>query len=340
MSDDTHTTEACDGSDSVLPGFRTQTATELRENNEWINSFFPGVTEGKAERSLLLELSNVRDHLTVAVRTYCLDLNLLLAHLRFLDEILNTALSRPANRIWRNRREKQWILDQVFQAFQGLASTIAVLKSMVAIPFDEHVLKESAQNIEWAFDLNGPGIDADEADCRVDELLIYGKLSHLVEIEKLATYVTLSSETKPSESVEGSTDLTLTHEDSLSITPRLASADTQDPQAAVSEDGKEKPPPQFSHSEDYRCVNWYGDVYDFTVAQAAVIQCLWEAWEARLPYVSESTICDAAAGDSKRVRDIFKVAGSKMHPAWKTMIVKKGNNLFFLKPPTDQEIPT
>lgn len=77
-----------------------------------------------------------------------------------------------------------------------------------------------------------------------------------------------------------------------------------------------------THSPDYRQVIWNGVEYTFTVNQAAVIAALWEAWESGIPALGETELMDRAGGSGKRIRDVFKYAGSKgMHPAWRQMII-------------------
>ena len=95
-----------------------------------------------------------------------------------------------------------------------------------------------------------------------------------------------------------------------------------------------------AHSEDFRCVNWYGKVYSFTPGQAGVVRLLWQAWESGVPSCSSLAITDAAGGDSSRVRDIFKVTGAVMHPAFGTMICKRGRDMYFLHIPDSSENPT
>jgi hypothetical protein len=79
------------------------------------------------------------------------------------------------------------------------------------------------------------------------------------------------------------------------------------------------------HSPDFRSVHWKGQDYIFSPAQAAVIACLWEAWEDGMPDLGQETILEKAGSESNRLRDVFKD-----HPAWGVVIVSRGKGIFGL----------
>lgn len=84
-----------------------------------------------------------------------------------------------------------------------------------------------------------------------------------------------------------------------------------------------------SHSDDFRCVRWFGQVYEFTPMQAACVKVLWEHWERGTPTVGQEYVLEAADASSGRLRDVF---GKGKHPAWKTMITEAGKGAFRLQP--------
>lgn len=87
--------------------------------------------------------------------------------------------------------------------------------------------------------------------------------------------------------------------------------------------------PTAAHSTDFRSVNWYGTIYEFTPTQAACVRELWKNWEQGTPVVGEATILEAADSSSDRLRDVF----SKDHAAWGTLIQPAGKGAFKLVEP-------
>jgi hypothetical protein len=71
------------------------------------------------------------------------------------------------------------------------------------------------------------------------------------------------------------------------------------------------------HSDDFRCVRWFGRLYGFTTPQAAAVAVLWRNWRRGTPDVADETLLHAAGVNAKRLVDLFK--GSA---AWGTMIVR------------------
>lgn len=82
--------------------------------------------------------------------------------------------------------------------------------------------------------------------------------------------------------------------------------------------------------DDFRSMNWYGTIHEFTPTQAACIRVLWEHWKQETPTVGEQTILESAESNSPRLRDVFK-----NHAAWGTMIVPANKGAFKLEPPTE-----
>src|SRR5262249_6064567 len=62
-----------------------------------------------------------------------------------------------------------------------------------------------------------------------------------------------------------------------SFATKLASVPSGSKEVQASED--DSPPSPARHSIDFRSVHWYGDNYDFTEAQAAVVAVLWKDWK-------------------------------------------------------------
>lgn len=69
------------------------------------------------------------------------------------------------------------------------------------------------------------------------------------------------------------------------------------------------------HSDDFRQVRWFGRDFEFTPAQAAIVDVLWRHWENGTPRVGADPLLHAADMVSDRVSHLFK--GSE---AWGTMI--------------------
>jgi hypothetical protein len=74
-----------------------------------------------------------------------------------------------------------------------------------------------------------------------------------------------------------------------------------------------------THAPDFRSVNWFGTVYEFTPNQAACVKVLWEAWDNGTPIVGDATILESAGSDAERLPLVFRD-----HPAWMTLIVGVG----------------
>jgi hypothetical protein len=109
-------------------------------------------------------------------------------------------------------------------------------------------------------------------------------------------------------------------------------ADTGPPAPAEALAAAEPPRPR--HGPDFRSVQWFGTVYNFTGAQAAVVGLLWETWENGTPEVGQAWLLEKAGLESKRLVEVFKVAGSELHPAWGSMIVQGSTKgAFRLQPP-------
>ena len=86
-----------------------------------------------------------------------------------------------------------------------------------------------------------------------------------------------------------------------------------------------------AHSTDFRSVNWFGTLYQFSPTQAACIRELWQNWKQGTPTVGEPTILEAADSSSERLRDVF----GKDHPAWGTLIQSAGKGAFKLAEPEE-----
>ncbi len=83
------------------------------------------------------------------------------------------------------------------------------------------------------------------------------------------------------------------------------------------------------HGPDFRSVRWFGQSYQFSPAQAAIVRLLWTAWENDTPEVGQETLLAAAGSEGHRVKDLFKADGG-MHPAWTKMIIPGPKGTFRL----------
>lgn len=90
--------------------------------------------------------------------------------------------------------------------------------------------------------------------------------------------------------------------------------------------GTNQRPPLYAHTDDFRSVRFNGIFYSFTPNQAIIIQALWEFSEKGIYSVSVTELLDkidsATINIDKKIRQIFKLHGNKMHPAWLVVIVK------------------
>jgi hypothetical protein len=83
-----------------------------------------------------------------------------------------------------------------------------------------------------------------------------------------------------------------------------------------------------AHGDDFRCVRWCGQVYEFTAMQAACVKVLWEHWKRGTPIVGQEYILEAANASSGRLRDVFDKGN---HAAWDTMIIEARRGAFRLQ---------
>jgi hypothetical protein len=77
-------------------------------------------------------------------------------------------------------------------------------------------------------------------------------------------------------------------------------------------------PPQYTHSDGFWSVCWYGQKFSFTGTQAACVKVLWEHWERDTPELHEQTILENAESAQRRLASVFN---NGKHPAWGKMIV-------------------
>ncbi len=75
-----------------------------------------------------------------------------------------------------------------------------------------------------------------------------------------------------------------------------------------------------SHSDDFRSVDWYGTLYEFTANQAACIKVLWEHWERGTPTIGDQTVLETADIAQTRLDQVFRDRNAP-HLAWGKMIV-------------------
>ena len=79
--------------------------------------------------------------------------------------------------------------------------------------------------------------------------------------------------------------------------------------------------PEVAHSDDFRCVRWYGVEYTFSPQQAACVKLLYEHWERGTPEISADFLSETV--ECSKIADLFR-----NHPAWGVMVIagkRKGN---------------
>jgi hypothetical protein len=100
---------------------------------------------------------------------------------------------------------------------------------------------------------------------------------------------------------------------------------------------KAKKKPDYTHSEDYTSVVWFGRMYNFTKTQALCIKHLWAEWgKSEGLGLSEKTIGEkiGSSADNYKLKHTFRVKRNNkscQHPAWGKMIVSCGKGMFSLK---------
>lgn len=119
-------------------------------------------------------------------------------------------------------------------------------------------------------------------------------------------------------------------------TPTVADGDRQPQDTDSGQDAGQVPKATAMAADDFRSVNWYGTIYEFTATQAACVRVLWEHYQQRTPAVGEQTILDSADSSSDRLSNVFKTR-KRYHPAWKAMIVPSGKGAFRLQKPSEQK---
>lgn len=92
---------------------------------------------------------------------------------------------------------------------------------------------------------------------------------------------------------------------------------------------------EYSHSDDFRSVNWFGETYHFNASQAACIRLLWDHFERGNLAIHQSTIGDKIGSTSEcfRLKYTFRLKNGSPHPAWKRMIVHAGKGSYRLQKP-------
>ena len=89
------------------------------------------------------------------------------------------------------------------------------------------------------------------------------------------------------------------------------------------------------HSDDYRSVDWFGQFYQFSPTQGAIVAILWRHWENGVPEVSQDYLLEAVGSEANRLTDLFR-GGRGRHPAWGTMIQPGSTRgTYRLVPPED-----
>lgn len=256
-------------------------------------------------------LSNVATDLSNATQRYHEDMPSFCAALRFLIEQLEATLDDPPNKIPYSRESRDWLLLHCAKALDAHAIVAEHLCILDPMPLDGSILQWLAKMLYDILDPEGElfeSVAITQHWIEVD-LANEGLLSVKKAIASLESFLTTKSALRK---------LGFTHDETESSSACGAG--------------------EVAHSKDFRSVNWFGTSFSFTVGQANVVARLWQAWQGKNKYVSETALCDASGGESKRVRDIFKQKNGQ-HPAWGSMIVKERRDLYYLKPPISDQIP-
>lgn len=261
---------------------------------------FPTRTAG------LGELAEIGSNLTEAVRKYYADPKLLCDDLDLVYRMLNGTLDGPSDLIPYSAESRDWLLSSCRSALAGLAKIIGLLKSLNAMPIESDVELRIAACLEMILDPEGGWNYEFEGSQHFEEAALAetGLLPLQNQIRSLQSWIELTDRTGPTGTAKAGV------------------------QAAPKPSG------------NFRSLYWFGNTYRFTPGQAGPIELLWKAWVDGTRYVTSTEICDASGGESKRVRDIFRVRRSVMHEAWGTMIRKKGNDQYFLQVPSNSKIPS
>nr|MBP8305149.1 hypothetical protein [Phycisphaerae bacterium] len=89
---------------------------------------------------------------------------------------------------------------------------------------------------------------------------------------------------------------------------------------------------------DFTMVNWYGDEYTFSLGiQSRAVGVLWGEWEKTGLGLHQQTI----RGEVDAERDNFRMdTAFRGHPAFTTMIQKRGDGRYTLCPPAAKPQPS
>lgn len=296
---------------------------EIKEQNQKRQIEFPTRTAG------LNELANTEIDLAKAAIKYCSNLHLLCDDLVLIKTILEHTLDDPSDSMHYSVDSHEWLLKQSALALNGLANVIDIMEPQLRVPVKTTELRRIASHLYFIIDpdVKFSHTKATEQHWAEVELAESGLCDLKEQIENLKAFVEFR---EVSVRDSGSGGVEPNDSSGIGMLPSNVGVLSIRPQETVVQ--------RACHSEDFRCVNWYGMEYIFTPGQAGAVQHLWHAWESGIPSCSSVAIIDATGGDSKRVRDIFK--GTETHPAWGTMIRKQGRDMFFLLPPESSENPT
>lgn len=76
--------------------------------------------------------------------------------------------------------------------------------------------------------------------------------------------------------------------------------------------------PEPTHDPKFLHVNWYGQEYVFTPAQAKCVKVLWNFWKLRTPIIREEMVLEVANLKARTLKDVFSTGPGRA--AWGTMI--------------------
>jgi hypothetical protein len=250
--------------------------------------------------STLQTLVQRLEDLVSAVSTYRHYPVVLAQDLDIIIQTLQGTLDGENQDLWPDSAARGQLLQECRSSLGHLANVVDVLRTQGAVPVEPSELRAVSRLLEILL--------TDEANESLDGLTE----KHWTEVELAA----------------GGLDVLTQYVMAIMASNRLRASNQPYILATASADNRPVEDPKAS--PDFCSLTFGGKEYVFTPAQAGAFKALWIAWQSGARTISGATICEAAGGHSKRVRDIFKEKGTTMHLAWRTIIRKKGQNRYFL----------
>lgn len=288
--------------DSLMASFHAQPLTgELLERRR------------AAFESRLAELTAMRQQFEdqkSSALAYKKNLGLLAQHLEIIVATLQGTLDGENPDLWPDQTARRLLLQKCQVLFENLVLAVAILGAEVVLPIDPNELRAAARTLEELLSDENAGCDRAVTE------------RHWMEVEF----------------ADGGLDRLRELIVTIEAIHQIRTAEDQGLPALTSQ--PEALTMQPVVSEDFCSLTIGEQRYIFSPTQAAVVRILWNAWVARTPAVFGESILEGSGSQGARVRDIFKISGKEMHPAWGKLIVKDGRNRYFLNFPEKSRSPT